>query len=65
VRLAVYDIAGRAVRRLVDRDAAAPGAYSATWDGRDDAGRAVPGGVYFYRLETDGGTRSTRVVRLQ
>jgi hypothetical protein len=38
--------------------------YSLTWDGNDDGGRAVPGGVYFYRLDAGREARTTRVVRL-
>jgi cytochrome c peroxidase len=64
-RLAVYDLGGRAVRRLFDRESAPAGPYALTWDGRDDAGRSVPGGIYFYRLETDRGAASARVVRLE
>jgi hypothetical protein len=26
--------------------------YSEIWDGRDDSGKRVASGVYFYRLET-------------
>ena len=42
-----------------------PGRYSADWDGRDDAGRLVAGGVYFSRLEGGGTSESYRVVRLE
>ena len=28
------------------------GAHTSRWDGRDDGGRPVASGVYFYRLET-------------
>jgi hypothetical protein len=31
---------------------AQPGGYAATWNGRDERGRDVPKGVYFYRLDT-------------
>jgi hypothetical protein len=64
VRLAVYDVAGRLRRRLFESAAMAPGTRSIAWDGRDDGGNLVPGGVYFYRLETDRETQSTRVVRM-
>jgi hypothetical protein len=33
-----------------------PGMHLAQWDGRDDAGRRVQSGVYFYRLQV--GTES-------
>ena len=65
VQLNVYDVSGRMVRRLYERSSAMPGSYSMTWDGRDDAGRPVPGGMYFYRLDTDRGSETARVVKLQ
>jgi len=45
VRMRVFDVGGRVVRSLVDRDHAA-GWYTATWDGRDAGGRPVGSGVY-------------------
>ena len=48
--LDIYDAGGRRVRRLAaGRFAAGPGNWS--WDGRDDAGRMAPLGVYFARLQ--------------
>jgi hypothetical protein len=51
VELAVFNILGQEVRRLVAGDMAA-GSHHVTWDGRDDAGQAVSSGIYFYRLKT-------------
>jgi flagellar hook assembly protein FlgD len=62
VRLIIYDIAGRCVRRLVDGRSEA-GAYEVLWDGRSDGGRSAGAGVYFYRLEV-GGARLTRKMLL-
>jgi flagellar hook assembly protein FlgD len=64
VRLAVFDVTGRRVRRLQDGMAIA-GPHAVVWDGRDDEGRMLPGGVFFYRLETDVASRSARVVHLE
>ncbi|NBC15759.1 MAG: T9SS type A sorting domain-containing protein [Bacteroidetes bacterium] len=50
VTLRVYDVAGRRVATLHDR-AQGAGTHVATWDGRDQAGRAVASGTYLYRLE--------------
>jgi hypothetical protein len=50
VRIRIYDVAGRLVRDLVDGRYAAD-RHLVSWDGRDDAGRAVAGGVYFYRID--------------
>jgi hypothetical protein len=52
-RLAIYDVAGRRVTNLLDRDLAA-GGYRLTWDGTDTRGVAVASGVYHARLEVAG-----------
>ena len=66
VRVRLFDVAGRGVRTLVDRDVT-PGEYDARWDGRDDAGVAVRRGVYFARIEfdADGASRLGRMVVLR
>ncbi|UCH83002.1 MAG: T9SS type A sorting domain-containing protein, partial [Candidatus Latescibacterota bacterium] len=46
----VYDVAGRLVRTLID-DARPAGRHSVVWDGKNDRGRRVPGGVYFCRVQ--------------
>jgi hypothetical protein len=47
--LYIYNAVGQRVRRLLDT-AKAPGAYAASWDGRDDGGSPLGSGLYFYRL---------------
>lgn len=53
VELTVFDVSGRAVRHLVGgmKDA---GHHEVVWDGRDDNGRGVPSGMYFYRMRAAG-----------
>jgi flagellar hook assembly protein FlgD len=46
----VYDVAGRLVRTLVDEERPA-GAQVVEWDGRDDEGRSVGNGIYFYAMQ--------------
>jgi hypothetical protein len=60
VRVDVFDVAGRRVAPLFDGSLAA-GTYRLRWEGTDTFGRAVAGGVYFVRLESDG-IRQTRKV---
>jgi Cu/Zn superoxide dismutase len=48
--VAVFDAGGRLVRRLADGMLQA-GETNLTWDGRDAAGRPVPSGTYYYRLQ--------------
>jgi hypothetical protein len=53
VRLTVYDILGREVKRIVQGELPA-GKHSAIWDGTDNRGEKMASGVYFYRLQVDG-----------
>jgi hypothetical protein len=49
---------GRQVRTLVNQSQQ-PGNYSVVWDGRDEHGQMVAGGVYIYQLR-GGGLVKTR-----
>ena len=55
----IYNVSGSLVRTLVEGHHAA-GPYSARWDGRDDHGRHLASGVYFYKLETPSGTTDSK-----
>jgi len=61
LRLPVHDVGGRRVRILIDGGRAA-GAHTIGWDGRDQAGRVVAGGVYFIELSAGAERASRRVV---
>ncbi|HSG27679.1 MAG TPA: FlgD immunoglobulin-like domain containing protein, partial [Candidatus Krumholzibacterium sp.] len=54
VDVAVYSVDGRLVRRLYSGHAA-PGRFDVTWDGRNDGGRMVSSGTYFYSIISSGG----------
>ncbi len=60
--LAIYDVTGALVRRLVDGKLGA-GEHVACWDGRSDRGQAVGSGVYVARL-TAGGRELTQKLQL-
>lgn len=60
VRLDVFDVSGRRVRR-VEAGRMDAGPQSLVWDGRDDRGRTVSSGVYFARVNA-GVTGSARLV---
>jgi hypothetical protein len=57
----VYDVAGRAVRTLLDQDAAA-GTFAANWDGLNDQGVRLSSGVYFVRVQAGAQQAQQRVV---
>ena len=60
VKLDLYDLQGRRVRNLVDRELPV-GATVVLWDGRNSDGWALPRGMYFARLVTPAGVRTARV----
>lgn len=53
VQLVIYDALGQRMRTLADGEQAA-GFHRTMWHGRDDDGRAVAAGVYFYRMRAGG-----------
>jgi hypothetical protein len=65
VSLRVYDVSGRLVRTLVDAGAHGAGRYDVGWDGADERGVPVAGGVYFARLTVGEDTASTKLVLLK
>jgi len=61
----IYAVSGQLVRTLIDRQESA-GMHSVRWDGRDDSGKKLASGVYFYRLETSSGiTDSKKLLMLK
>jgi len=59
VILEIYDAAGRHVRRLIDGRMMSAGTHRTPWNGRDDTGREVASGVYFYHFKA-GDSRWTK-----
>ena len=64
VRLVIYNLLGQEVRVLVDRHVEA-GAFTATWDGKDEMGRQVSSGIYLYRIHAGGFLASRRMMFLK
>ena len=66
VSLKVYDVAGRLVRTLVN-EVRAPnqGGHEAIWNGRDNGGRPVASGVYFYRLVTRTAIQTKKMILMK
>ncbi|MGQ0721151.1 MAG: FlgD immunoglobulin-like domain containing protein [Candidatus Eiseniibacteriota bacterium] len=60
LRIELFDVAGRLVRRLPVH----PGDITRTWDGRGSDGRVVAAGVYFATLSGAPAGSAARVVRI-
>jgi len=61
----LYDVRGRLVRRLFQASAAPTGYHDVRIDGRDDLGRPIATGLYFYRIEAAEGSVSGRITILK
>ncbi|MDZ7263665.1 MAG: discoidin domain-containing protein [candidate division KSB1 bacterium] len=57
VSLQVYNLMGQTIRTLVNENKPA-GSYRIQWDGKDDHGKAVASGVYFYQIKAIGNTKT-------
>ncbi len=63
VNLAIYNIKGQRVRRLIDAQLSS-GHYTIVWDGKNDSGKTVSSGIYFYQLQIDGTPIASRKMLL-
>lgn len=64
VRLEIFDVTGRMVRRLLDQ-AAIHEAREIEWDGRDDSAQRLAPGTYFARMSADGFSTVARAVLMR
>jgi hypothetical protein len=64
IKVAIYDVAGRRIR-TVAREWRNAGRHLLRWDGRNDHGRSVAAGVYFYAVEVGGEKHTGKLVILR
>jgi len=64
VSIKIYDTSGKLVRTIAD-GIFKPGNHTIAWDGRNDSGRKVSSGVYFYRMKTKEFERTRKMVLLR
>ena len=64
VRLVIYNTAGQVVRILVNASQPA-GYHQGIWDGRDDQGLLVSGGVYLYRRTAGAFSETKQMILLR
>src|SRR5690625_965705 len=59
-----FDFGMNRIRTLYTGTAPAEGVYETVWDGRDEGGHSVAGGVYFYSVETASGFINGKILLL-
>ena len=65
VFLAIYNIKGERVKTFIDHIAVGQGEHFLEWDGRDDFGRPVSSGVYFYQIKSRGFRQARKMMFLK
>ena len=65
VFLAIYNIKGERVKTFIDHIDVGQGEHFLEWDGRDDFGRPVSSGVYFYQIKSRGFKQARKMVFLK
>ena len=65
LRLTLFDVQGRVVRRLMDRSICPAGPHAVLWDLRNDAGSPVASGQYFCRLAAGRSRQTQRILCLR
>jgi hypothetical protein len=64
VRLCIYNVLGEEIRSLWNGQKQA-GHHTITWDGLDNKGRTVAGGIYLCRIETSAYQKTIRMLMLK
>ncbi|MFH1236042.1 MAG: T9SS type A sorting domain-containing protein, partial [Parcubacteria group bacterium] len=64
IKISVFDMVGREIRVLVDEEKDA-GEYLFTFDARTTEGKALPSGIYFYRLQTGSFVKTVKMALIR
>jgi hypothetical protein len=62
--LKIYNVRGQLVRTLLDEEKQ-PGNYQVVWDGKDNFGKEVTSGIYFYQLKAGGFKDSKKLLLIK
>lgn len=64
ISLKVYNIAGELIKTLL-KGPQEPGFHTVLWDGKDEIGKSVSSGVYFYKLTTGNLSQTKKMLLLR
>lgn len=64
VKLVVYDILGKEIKTLLDENLSA-GEYIVQWNGEDNEGNFLAGGIYFIQMKTNGFNKTIKAIFLK
>ena len=65
--LIIYNLKGQKVKQLVSNSAfqQSAGQHSVIWNGKDDNGKPVSSGIYFYKLKTDNFEKTRKMISMK
>ena len=64
ISISIYNIKGQKVKTLVTGTQPA-GSYNVTWNGKDESGKDVTSGIYFYKLRTQNNETTRKMLLLK
>lgn len=64
VTISIYDITGKLINTLLNKTQLV-GNHSIQWNGKDESGRLVPGGIYLSRISTNNNSKTVKLLLLR
>ncbi|MCS7250703.1 MAG: T9SS type A sorting domain-containing protein, partial [candidate division WOR-3 bacterium] len=64
VKIDIYDLTGRHIRTLINKELKA-GTHTIIWDKKDNKGREVSKGIYFYQINTKDSQKVLKTIILK
>jgi len=64
IKIVIFDMLGKQVKSLVNKNNIA-GKHQVLWNGKNEAGKTLPSGQYYYTIEMDGITKSRKMILLK
>ena len=62
--LVIYNLKGQKVKQLIS-DRISAGQHSVVWNGKDDNGKSVSSGIYFYKLKTANFEKTRKMILMK
>ena len=64
VTLKIYDILGREIKTLINREIES-GTHEIKWNGTDNNGMKAANGIYLYKIQADGFSKTMKAILLK
>ena len=64
IKIVIFDMLGKQVKSLINKNNIS-GNHQVLWNGKNDAGKTLPSGQYYYTIEMDGISKSRKMILLK